>query len=196
MQVARTKVTDAKLRAAGVADFEAIIAASKDKKATGNSLVKAADLLYLERNYEPATELYRLAVGLLPDDPNVKNNLAYTLSKHMNKHQEALPLVDAAVAAEPSNPNFLDTLGTVLIALGNLDRAEETLLKARDVASTTRTQLPVFLHLVEVYLGKGNKAKVDEFNGQARRAIGRDSRLESEFDEEIKRVDRKLKAAR
>ncbi len=196
VQVARTKMTDPKLRAAGMADFEGLIAASKDKNGTGVSLVKCGDLLYLEKSYDAAAEMYRLAMPLLPDDPNVKNNRAYTLSKHLGKHQEALPLVEAAVQAEPSNPNYLDTMGTVLIALGNLDRAEETLLKARDVAQTSRTQLPVFLHLVEVYMGKGNKARVDEFNGQARRAIGRDPRLETEFDEEIKRVDRKLRGAR
>ncbi len=196
LQIARTKLTDPKTRAAGLADVDALIASTTDPAALGRALVKCADLLYLERNHEPASDLYLRSSRLLPDDPNLKNNLAYTLTKHLNRHQDALPLAQAAVAAEPANPNFLDTLGTVYLALGNLNKAEETLLAGRDVANTSRTQLPIFLHLVEVHIARGNRAKADEFFAQARRAIGRDSRLEGEFEEEIRRVDRKLKGGR
>ncbi|MFN0010884.1 MAG: tetratricopeptide repeat protein [Phycisphaerales bacterium] len=196
LQLARTKLTDPKLKAEGLADLDTIIAASTDRAATGRSLVRGADLLYLERAYESAADVYQRGTVLLPDDASVKNNLAYTLSKHLNKHEQALPLVEAAATAEPSNPNFLDTMGTVLIALGDLKRAEATLLKARDVATTPRTQLPIYLHLVEVYLGGGNKTKADEFYGQAQRALGRDGRLKVEFEEELARVDKKMKGGR
>ncbi len=196
LQVARTKLTDPQLKEAGLADLDALITASTDRAATGRAVVSGADLLYRETHYAAAGELYRRAIPLLPDDASVKNNLAYTLSKHLNKHEEALPLIEAAAAAEPRNPNFLDTLGTVLLALGNLPRAEEALLKARDVATTPRTQLPVFLHLVEVYLGKGDRTRADEFSGQAQRALGRDARLKSEFEEELARVDKKMKGGR
>lgn len=74
----------------------------------------------------PAAEAgYRKAMMLAPKSPDAKNDLAYVLwlENRDQDQAEALKLAEAAVAAEPGNANFYDTLARVQASNGLQDAA-------------------------------------------------------------------------
>lgn len=193
VHLARLRLTEPGLRAEGLAMYDAMLASPQDKTTVMQGVRVSADGLYADKQYEAATELYKRLLVQLPDDANLLNNLAYTYSKHLDRHQEALPLAKQAASAQPNNPNVLDTLGTVQLALGQLADAEQTLRRGMEVANTPEQQLPIVLHLTEVALAKGDRAGADGFLLQADRILGRDPRIRVRFDSEITRVQKKLR---
>ena len=79
---------------------------------------------------ETAISAWRKSLSLNPDQPLTANNIAYILSVNLGEHQQALPLAEQAVAANPTNPTILDTLGSVQLALGDTQAARQTLAQA------------------------------------------------------------------
>jgi tetratricopeptide (TPR) repeat protein len=65
-----------------------------------------------------------------PDNATALNNLGYFLLERTPRQQEALKLIEQAIAIEPVNGSFLDSLGWAHYKLGNLDKARESLEKA------------------------------------------------------------------
>jgi tetratricopeptide (TPR) repeat protein len=93
-----------------------------------------------------------------PDNATALNNLSYLLLEQTTNHQEALKLIEQAVAIEPVNGSFLDTLGWAHYKLGNLDKARESLEKA---ATYSRRSATIHEHLGDVLqkLGRLNDAR-------------------------------------
>jgi tetratricopeptide (TPR) repeat protein len=193
LQVVRLKIIDAGKRAEGLRELDAVLADSRDKDRVQAGVRTIADLLYFERSYDAAAEVYTRLLAVRPNDDQLQNNLAYTLSKHLNQHEKALPLAEAATQAQSANPNALDTLGSIQLALGKLTEAEQTLKKALAVAPQPRDQVPVLLHLAEVKLAQGDRSGAEEQFEQAQRAMVRDPRVRPLFEEETKRVENKLR---
>jgi Flp pilus assembly protein TadD len=65
---------------------------------------------------------------------------------------QALELITLAVAAEPENPAYLDSLGWVHYRLGSLEQAEYWLRRAVELNDTDGT---VLAHLGEVLVARG-----------------------------------------
>ncbi|MFN0112086.1 MAG: tetratricopeptide repeat protein [Blastocatellia bacterium] len=82
-------------------------------------------------NQLPAAEtLLRDLLKLHPDNALALNNLGYLLVEHSNRHQEALMLIEQAIAIEPVNGSYLDSLGWAQFKLGQTEKAKENLDKA------------------------------------------------------------------
>lgn len=88
-----------------------------------NSYVQGGDLKNGQRILE---EVYENA----PDDPGVNNDLGYLYADQGVQLEKALKMIELAVAAEPENPAFLDSLGWVYFKLKQYDKALEALQKA------------------------------------------------------------------
>lgn len=87
----------------------------------------------------------------LKRDPNLaiaQNNLAWMAVERDQKLDEALGLALKAVAREPDNPHFQDTLGWIHRLQGNLDQAADSLLRASKLAPTDAV---IWYHLGVVY---------------------------------------------
>lgn len=82
-----------------------------------------------------------------PDNATALNNLSYLLLEQTTNYQEALKLIEQAVAIEPVNGSFLDTLGWAHYKVGHLDKARESLEKA---ASYSRRSATIHEHLGDV----------------------------------------------
>jgi tetratricopeptide (TPR) repeat protein len=63
------------------------------------------------------------AYDLYPDNPVVKNNLAYAWAVDGENLDKAYELVSLALEAEPGHPSFLDTKGWILYQQGNSEAA-------------------------------------------------------------------------
>jgi tetratricopeptide (TPR) repeat protein len=73
---------------------------------------------------------FRAALALQPANPQVLNYLGYSLVERGEKLDEALAMIERAVAALPDNGAIVDSLGWVLFRLGQYDDAVEILERA------------------------------------------------------------------
>lgn len=79
----------------------------------------------------PAAEAdFRAALAINPDHPQVLNYLGYSLVERGEKLEEALDMIERAVAGEPQNGAIVDSLGWVYYRLGRLDEAVVQLERA------------------------------------------------------------------
>jgi len=66
---------------------------------------------------------FRQALVLNPEQPQVLNNLGYSLVEQRRNLDEALGMIERAVAARPDSGYIVDSLGWVLYRLGRFDEA-------------------------------------------------------------------------
>ena len=73
--------------------------------------------------WDDAEADFRRALELSPDQPEVLNYLGYSLVEKQIKLDEALGMIEQAVAARPDSGFIVDSLGWVLYRLGRYDEA-------------------------------------------------------------------------
>ncbi|MYM57250.1 tetratricopeptide repeat protein [Thalassovita mangrovi] len=73
--------------------------------------------------WEKAEKDFRTALELNPEQPQVLNYLGYSLVEQQIKLDEALDMIERAVAARPDSGYIVDSLGWVLFRLGRYDEA-------------------------------------------------------------------------
>ncbi len=119
------------------------------------------DLLFtraaaLERmgRVEEAEQLFRRLVDDEPDDANAANYLGYMWADRDVNLDEALELITRAVALDPENSAYLDSLGWVHYRLGDTEQAEHWLRRAVDLGGDLGDGT-IYCHLGEVLLSSG-----------------------------------------
>ncbi len=125
---------------------------------------KASALERLGRREEAAT-VFRKILEQTPDDDDAANYLGYMWADAGEHLDEALELIQRAVAADPDSGAYLDSLGWVYFRKGNLAQAEHWLRMAVRKGAIDGT---VLAHLGEVLLRRGKK---DEALELLRRAL-------------------------
>ena len=74
-------------------------------------------------NWEQAEADFRKALELNPSQPQVLNYLGYSMVEKQVNMDEALAMIQEAVAAQPNSGYIVDSLGWVLYRLGRYDEA-------------------------------------------------------------------------
>jgi len=118
-----------------------------------------------------AQRAYLEAVRLNPNLAIAYNNLAWMAAEERTNLQQAQRWAERAVSLAPGEPLFLDTLGWVFRARGQLAEAERTLERATAMPGAGPV---VWYHLGRVYQERGR-------NREARRAYQRALELNSDF---------------
>ena len=90
-------------------------------------------LLELDRTQE-AAQMFEAALGRAPDDVALKNAVAYAYARSGIRLEVAQELVQEALAEEPENPDFVDTLGWVQCRRGDTEAGLKTLRRASDLS--------------------------------------------------------------
>ncbi|MCK8483432.1 tetratricopeptide repeat protein [Aliiroseovarius sp. S2029] len=103
----------------------------------------------------PAAEAdFRKALELSPDEPNVLNYLGYTYVERQENLDEALDMIERAVAVRPDSGYIVDSLGWVFFRLGRYDEAVETMERAVELVPVD----PILNdHLGDTYWAVGRK---------------------------------------
>jgi tetratricopeptide (TPR) repeat protein len=104
---------------------------------------------------EESTELFRRLVESEPNDADAANYLGYMLADREIHLEEAYALILRAVAIDPENSAYLDSLGWVHFRMGDLDQAEHWLRRAVDLGGGFGDGT-IFCHLGEVLLASGD----------------------------------------
>jgi Flp pilus assembly protein TadD len=125
---------------------------------------RAAGLERLGRA-DDAERLFQSLIDQDPGDAASANYLGYSWADRGENLDEALNLIARAVAIEPENPAYLDSLGWVHYRLGDLDQAEYWLRRAIGFGGGDGT---ILAHLGEVLLERGD---VDEARLLLQRAL-------------------------
>ncbi len=101
---------------------------------------------------------FRQALALQPDQPQVLNYLGYSYLDRNENLDEALKLIERAVAAEPESGYIVDSLAWALYRLGRYDEAVVPMEKA----SLLEPVDPVVTdHLGDVYWAVGRKLEAE-----------------------------------
>lgn len=172
--------------AAGVASYDKALELVSEKDRSRWFLHYARGICH-ERldDWERAEADFRAALDLNPEQPQVLNYLGYTLVEKQIKLDEALEMIERAVAARPDSGYIVDSLGWVLYRLGRYDEAVDHMERATELLPIDPV---VNDHLGDVYWAVGRYLEA-EF--QWKRAL---SFVDEDTAEEAKpdRIRRKL----
>ena len=105
---------------------------SDHPQATGPRLL-LAQMLLEAGDTTAATEQYRLVVADDGENAVALNNLAMLIAS--DHPQEARDLAERALTLRPNDPFFIDTMGTVLLSLGETAQARKLLARAHAATS-------------------------------------------------------------
>ncbi|MDO8908349.1 MAG: tetratricopeptide repeat protein [Pseudohongiella sp.] len=81
-------------------------------------------------NLEMLERDLRQIIALSPEDARALNHLGYALTIRTNRYQEALDLIERAIAISPDDPAIIDSLGWVQYKLGMLEQSIVNLRRA------------------------------------------------------------------
>ena len=101
---------------------------------------------------------FRAALTFRPDQPQVLNYLGYSLVERGEKMDEALEMIEKAVAAQPQNGAIVDSLGWVLFQLGNY---EDAVVHLENAAALEAVDPVVNDHLGDAYWAVGRKIEAE-----------------------------------
>lgn len=128
---------------------------------------------------------FRAALALNPDQPQVLNNLGYGLVEQRSKLDEALDMIERAVAASPDSGYIVDSLGWALYRLGRYNEAVPHMERAVELMAVDPI---VNDHLGDVYWAVGRKREAEFQWHRALSFVSRD--ISGEVDPD--RIRRKL----
>lgn len=137
-------------------------------------------------NWEQAEADFRAALELNPGQPQVLNYLGYSLVEKQIKLEEALEMIEQAVAASPDSGYIIDSLGWALYRLGRYQEAVPHMERAVELMAVDPV---VNDHLGDVYWAVG---RYREAEFQWSRALS--FMDQSDFAEDVNpdRIRRKL----
>jgi Flp pilus assembly protein TadD len=137
------------------------------------------------RRREAETRFRRL-LTLDPDFAPALNYLGYMWAEHGENLSEALDLVQRAVALEPDNGAYIDSLGWAYYQLGQLQEARNNLERAAELVPDDAV---IHEHLGDVYVAVGDLLSAQEVYQRA-------LTLSSENEEQIRRKLREIEIDR
>mgnify|MGYP000565807262 FL=1 len=111
-----------------------------------------------QKNWKQAEADFRAALELNPDQPQVLNYLGYSMVEKQVKLDEALNMIERAVAARPDSGYIVDSLGWVLFRLGRYDEAVSHMEKAVELMPVDPV---VNDHLGDVYWAVGRSREAE-----------------------------------
>jgi tetratricopeptide (TPR) repeat protein len=90
-----------------------------------------AGMIYENRkDYEQSDKLYKQALAIDSTDVLILNNYAYSLSERGTDLDKALNMAKIAVAKEPKNSSYLDTIGWIYFKMGEYRKAAKYITEA------------------------------------------------------------------
>lgn len=117
--------------------------------------------------YQQSEPLYEKLLQLDPDRPILLNNFAYHLSLRNVRLDEALVMSQKAVAAEPENAAYLDTIGWIYYQLGEYEKAKSFIEQSLELRPDSAE---VADHLGDVYFKLGDRENAEKYWRQALQA--------------------------
>ncbi|MCC5986400.1 MAG: tetratricopeptide repeat protein [Pararhodobacter sp.] len=133
--------------------------------------------------WEPAEADFRRALEIEPDQPTVLNYLGYSLVERQENLDEALEMIERAVAGEPDSGYIIDSLAWALYRMGRYDEALPHMERAVELLPAD----PILNdHLGDVYWALG---RYREARFQWRRALSFGPHEDLDMDRVRRKID-------
>ena len=138
---------------------EAAVAADQAYEVAGGNerkqiaLLMSATAKQTAGQFEAAELILRDLLKQSPGNPIALNNLGYFLVERGERLSEALDLIQRALAIDPTNPSYLDSLGWAYFKLGKID---EAIAKLEQAARIDAASGNIHEHLGDAYRKKGS----------------------------------------
>lgn len=144
-------------------------------------------IAYERSGNEAASEAdFRAALAINPEQPQVLNYLGYSMVEQNRNLDEALDMIERAVAASPQSGYIVDSLGWVLYRLGRFDEAVGHMERAVELLAVDPV---VNDHLGDVYWAVGRQREA-EF--QWSRALSFIDAEDNDSEADPERIRRKM----
>ncbi len=122
---------DALMNVGRLALAETLLSTTVTKYPGNTDLLFARALLYERMGDMAASEQdLRRIIEMAPRDSRALNHLGYTLADRTDRYEEALALLERAIAVSPEDPAIIDSLGWALFKLGRYEEALTQLERA------------------------------------------------------------------
>jgi tetratricopeptide (TPR) repeat protein len=148
-------------------------------------LFQLGAMLERQKKFDEAEEAFKEVLEKSPENAAALNYLGYMLADQGVRLDESLGYLKRAVAVDPYNGAYLDSLGWAYFKLGNLELAEENL---KEAVKRLRLTGVVYDHLGDMYFEKG---MLDEAIRSWRNALEQDDD-ELEKDKVKQKIERAL----
>jgi tetratricopeptide (TPR) repeat protein len=146
-----------------------------------------------QKKFDQAEQEFRKVLDVNPNSASVLNYYGYMLADRGVRLAEATSMIQKAVAQEPSNGAYLDSLGWAYYKQNKLTEAEEALRKASERESHDPTILG---HLGDVYAKMGQSERAAQYWERAlsewQKAVPADYEADkvNELDAQLKNLKR------
>lgn len=110
--------------------------------------------------YQESDSLYEQALRVDSTYHLILNNYAYSLSERGLQLERALQMSLRAIASDPTNPSYLDTVGWVYFKLGNYEEAREYIAKAIAAGEASAT---VYEHMGDILFSLGKRTEAEKY---------------------------------
>ena len=137
-----------------VDEYQKVIASDTQDEDIKRRARLSLSAVYVEKgDNQSAEQILEQLFEERPDDPGVNNDLGYLYADQNKNLDQALKMIQLAVASEPDNRAYLDSLGWVLYRLERHDEALDALCKANSDPEFQDATLQE--HLGDVYKALG-----------------------------------------
>jgi len=117
------------------------------------AMIQLSSILDRSGKHEVSEKTLRELLKREPDNATALNNLGYFMVERGAGYEEALKLIEQAVAIDPIQGSFLDSLGWAYFKLGNIEKARQYLEKATTYSKRNST---IHEHLGDVLREAGS----------------------------------------
>ncbi|HET7294892.1 MAG TPA: tetratricopeptide repeat protein [Vicinamibacteria bacterium] len=181
-------------RARRYPDAEDVLREARAKDARNlRALFQLGAALERQKRHDEAEAVFRDALSVQPDSAPILNYLGYMNADRGVRVEEALELIEKAVALDPENGAYLDSLGWAQFRLNRLAPAEENLRRA---AGKPGSNAVVFDHLGDALERRGNVAEALSWWQKALTAEDEDGELDrSAVGDKIRAAQKALEAS-
>lgn len=135
----------------------------------GSCLEQAARALDDTMLFDRSVKVFQQVLEINPQDANSLNYLGYMYAERGLHLDEAAELLHRAIALDPENGAFLDSMGWIYFQLGDLDRAEEYMSRALEQLAgyEGEEQAVIYEHAGDVARARGMMREAVGFWQQA-----------------------------
>ena len=151
-----------------------------------------SNIAVIRDNLPEAEEWLEQVLDEFPDDPGALNDLGYLWADQGKHLHRALEMIRKAVAAEPDNAAYLDSLGWVLYRLGRVEEALKYLERAVELLGQDPDGV-VLDHLGDVYHTLGQHDRAVQMWQRALKAL--DPKIEQKKIDQVRRKLQRAKAS-